>query len=291
MTNKQAEVDMHFHSHYSDGASSLIEIINQAISLCLRALILTDHDTVAGQAEFRRLCKLMRIECLTGVEVTSTHLREDVHILGLGVAVNTEIENELSFSVQSRSQRIQNTLDLLLAKKIIKSRMALEDIRKFVNCKGQVGSLWVADYLARFCNWEFKDARDLFVYGGECYVPMRPEDFFSPIEAINLVKKYGGLPVLAHPGEWLKRISKHEQNPQNVFIDFLETLVPAGLRGMEVFCHKHSEEETAWFLGLCRQYQIFSTAGSDSHGRFWVHPLGMPGVNFDQFMAIKAHLR
>ena len=44
-------VDFHLHSHYSDGLQSPADVVRAAWKARLRALAITDHDTLGGIAE------------------------------------------------------------------------------------------------------------------------------------------------------------------------------------------------------------------------------------------------
>ena len=45
-------IDLHLHSFYSDGTASPAELVQTALGSGLRAVALTDHDTVEGIEEF-----------------------------------------------------------------------------------------------------------------------------------------------------------------------------------------------------------------------------------------------
>ncbi|MCH9037491.1 MAG: DNA polymerase III subunit alpha, partial [Chloroflexi bacterium] len=72
-------VELHCHSNYSfqEGASSLDEIVGQAMKLGYPALALTDHDNLCGAMEYARLAKSMELQPIIGVEIT---LYEGYHL-------------------------------------------------------------------------------------------------------------------------------------------------------------------------------------------------------------------
>ena len=81
-----------------------------------------------------------------------------------------------------------------------------------------------------------------------------PRDRCHTIDAIRLIRRAGGVPVLAHPGLSAPGLS------------CLPELVKAGLMGLEVFYPQHSPEQKARFLELAAQYGLLVTGGSDCHG-------------------------
>jgi hypothetical protein len=77
----------------------------------------------------------------------------------------------------------------------------------------------------------------------------------TPVEAVTLVRKHGGIPSLAHPGTVVG------------LDELLPKLVAAGLAGIEAYYGEHSPEMTADFLDRAREHDLVPTGGSDFHGR------------------------
>lgn len=77
----------------------------------------------------------------------------------------------------------------------------------------------------------------------------------TPLEAVNLVRKHGGVPSLAHPGTVIG------------LEEVLPKMVAAGLAGIEAYYGEHSPEMTARCLALARELDLVPTGGSDFHGR------------------------
>ena len=77
----------------------------------------------------------------------------------------------------------------------------------------------------------------------------------APIEAVELVRKHGGVPAIAHPGTVLR------------IEDLVPKLVDAGLAGIECYYASHTPSWTAYCLRLAARYGLVATGGSDFHGR------------------------
>jgi predicted metal-dependent phosphoesterase TrpH len=75
-------IDLHIHSDYSDGRQSPREIVDRAIELGLKAIAITDHDTVSGYEEAAAYVQGGNMELISGVELSATRTDEDIHILG-----------------------------------------------------------------------------------------------------------------------------------------------------------------------------------------------------------------
>ena len=64
-------VHLHVHSHFSldDGVTSIPDLVQRARSLGMRALALTDHNTLAGIVPFCRACNDAGIHPVVGCEL------------------------------------------------------------------------------------------------------------------------------------------------------------------------------------------------------------------------------
>ena len=72
-------IDLHTHSHYSDGISSPLDILRAAILKNLDGIAITDHNTLDGYFELKKYaCGILLIP---GYEVTT----KAGHILVLGL--------------------------------------------------------------------------------------------------------------------------------------------------------------------------------------------------------------
>jgi predicted metal-dependent phosphoesterase TrpH len=74
LAGRYTVVDMHFHSHYSDGLNGIPKIADRARRLGI-GLAMTDHNAIEGAVEIERYTDLLTIP---GVELTS---QEGTHLL------------------------------------------------------------------------------------------------------------------------------------------------------------------------------------------------------------------
>jgi len=99
---------------------------------------------------------------------------------------------------------------------------------------------------------------------GPANVPRRR---LAPLDAVRVIRRASGVPVLAHPG-----LAERDE--------LIPELVAAGLLGIEVYYAEHSSAQVAAYLALCRRYDLIATGGSDYHGpqSGRANPLGTPAV-------------
>ena len=80
-------IDLHVHSTASDGSHSPAEIVRLASAMRLKAVALTDHDTVAGLEEFMNTApEFPGVELIPGIELAAMEeqeARQNCHIVGL----------------------------------------------------------------------------------------------------------------------------------------------------------------------------------------------------------------
>lgn len=78
-------------------------------------------------------------------------------------------------------------------------------------------------------------------------------------QAIELITKSGGVPVLAHPG-------LIEPTTDLSFESLIKTLTSMGLKGLEVYYPEHTPETEAEYIAMADQYGLLLTGGTDFHG-------------------------
>ncbi len=74
-----SKADIHVHTRYSDGHSSVAQVLEHADHIGLRIIAITDHDTIAGAIEAQRMARGFDVEVIVGEEVSTA----DGHLLVL----------------------------------------------------------------------------------------------------------------------------------------------------------------------------------------------------------------
>ena len=98
-------IDLHTHSTYSDGTLTPVEIIKLAEEINLKAVALTDHDTVSGIDDFLN-CKNNLVEKVPGVEISVEMKDFNFHMVGLFIEKNNGIiEEKLEILKRERANR------------------------------------------------------------------------------------------------------------------------------------------------------------------------------------------
>ena len=245
-------IDLHTHSTASDGTYSPSELIDKACDLGLKAIALTDHDTLDGIKEAREAAK-NRIIFIPGVEISIEWNKGECHLLGLGVREDSYLLNSLLCTLQnSREER-----GVLIAKKLKDAgfNVKYEEIAKMAN--GTVGRPHFASYMYEHKMVKsIQEAFDKYLaIGRPFYVEKKNADLKQAISAIKNAK---GIPVLAHPMS-LYRSWKYLPSIIRGFKDL-------GLMGLEAWHPGARYGDCKRLETLAKEESLIVTASSDFHG-------------------------
>ncbi len=241
-------IDLHLHSTASDGTSPPDAVVAAARQAGLRAIALTDHDTVDGITDARSAAVGTGIELVPGVELSAYEGEQEIHILGLHLDQLDEMHDSLAVFRVARRDRAAAIVKRLNELGV---RITLDDVLAVAG-DGALGRPHVARAMVEN-GWamDLRDAFDRYLGAG------RPAYFdkrrIGITEAIDLVHRCGGIAVLAHPGPEgnMKRISE---------------FAALGIDGVEVIHPSHSAEDRARLLALSSHFGLVPSGGSDSHG-------------------------
>lgn len=246
-------VDLHSHTHFSDGLLAPEALIALALERQLAVLAITDHDSVAGlpraAAALRAAAPAgVTLELIPGIEISTAHEALDLHILGLYVdAEHPGLHEHLA---RFRAERVERARAIVERLARLGAPVDLERVMGLAG-PGVVGRPHVAQALIEAGHAENVDDafRRLLGAQGSAFVP-RPA--FRPERAIEIIHAAGGLSVLAHPGASLA-------------VSVIEGLVAAGLRGIEVWHPQHGSATVRRYRELARRLGLLESGGSDFH--------------------------
>ena len=241
-------IDFHLHSTASDGTSAPEAVVLAARDAGLRALALTDHDTIDGISDARGAALAVGVDLVPGVELSAYEGPIEVHILGLHLDRLDEMRNSLAVFRSARRERAEGIVKLLNGLGV---RITFDDVLGEAK-DAAIGRPHIARALVQN-GWamDLRDAFDRYLGAGRpAYLDKKR---IGVPEAIGLIHRCGGIAVLAHPGS--------DGNRERI-----EALAAVGLDGVEVIHPSHSGEDRARILALTKHFGLVPSGGSDSHG-------------------------
>ena len=247
-------VDLHVHSNYSDGTNSVKELVELACEKGLKAIALTDHDTTDGIEEILIHAKDRPIEIVPGIEFSTEYLGRDIHILGLYVnPYHPAFCEHIRTFRESRDIRNRKMCTRLSEMGVC---VTYEELSKAFE-----GSVLTRAHYARYLMEKgyVKNMREAFErYVGDHCPAFVPREKITPNEAVTLILKTGGIPVLAHP--ILYRFS------DRVLETLVESLKASGLVGIETIYSTYAPSEERYIRRMAKRFDLIITGGSDYHG-------------------------
>jgi len=240
-------IDLHTHSTASDGILSPSELVREARTHGVGVMALTDHDTIDGLAEAQETAEALGVVCVPGVELSTTIAGPEIHILGYGVhPEDPGFVDRLRELARDRVRRIERVVAQLNQAGY---PIAIDDILAQAE-DGSVGRPHVARALiALGAATDMNDAFARFLRRGTIGWAERAP--FSAEEAVSLIASHGAVPVLAHPYS--------TRDVQGT----VARLVPAGLRGLEVYYGEYTDEQHQELLAIALNASLIPTGGSD----------------------------
>lgn len=239
-------LELHCHTTCSDGTLSPPALVATAIAAGVKALAITDHDTLAGW-DAAIAAAGDRLEIVPGVELSTTLRGRSLHILGF-YPHRDQLQGPLAQRLAGRWRRAQTMAAKLAA---LGYPIQLPQLpggsapgRPHV-AAALVAAGYVPHPQAAFERWLKED--------GPAYEPYEP---LSAQAGIQLLRDCGAVPVWAHPrlfrGGCVETV--------------LPELLTAGLMGIEVYHPHHSPSDTRQLEALCDRHDLLITGGSDYHG-------------------------
>ena len=245
--------DLHTHSVFSDGTYTPSEIINEAISVGLSAVALTDHNAAYGLGEFISAAYGKNIDAVAGVEFSTDYDGKELHILGLFIKPEyfTQV-TQLMLDVNKRKE--QSNIQLIEALKRVGIILDYEEIRASA-LNGMVNRAHIAGEMMK------KGYTSSVAEGFEKYLApskrfYKPPKRLTTLQIIDFIHSIGSVSVLAHPFLSLE---------ENELLRFLSSGESCGLNGIECYYSTNDDATTVKSLHIAAEFGLMPSGGSDFH--------------------------
>ncbi len=246
--------DLHTHSTASDGTFSPSDVAALAKDAGLASVALTDHDTTDGLDEFMEAGKRLGIETIPGIELAAGYKNTELHIVGLFIDYNSStLKESMEFIVNERNERNKKMIKALSRIGIEISLRELEE-----NAGGNI--ITRAHYANVMVNRGYvknkEEAFDRYISSGRPGYVKR--ETLTPKTCIEVIKKSGGIPVLAHATLYgYGYLEIH---------NLVGKLKGYGLMAMETIYSTYTPRQSEELRKICEYYKLMKSGGSDFHG-------------------------
>jgi hypothetical protein len=270
-------IDLHTHTTCSDGTDSPRELVNKAIVQGLEVLGISDHDTTSGWEEATQSLR-GSLQLALGAEISClTNDGISVHMLGLLFdPLHEEMQQVLEETRDGRLPRMRKMIEKMRAEGM---DISIEDVEKVMPSGATMGRPHLADALVSKKIVKSRDEAfiDLLHNDSRFYVSHAAP---TPVEAIALIRRAGGVSVIAHPfASHRGQILKPE--------DFSD-LVSAGLNGIEVDHRDQNPDERAMLRVIALELDLVMTGSSDYHGTGKLNSLAENHTSREQWQKLEA---
>lgn len=266
--------DLQIQTTASDGKHTPAEIVAMAKEQKLEVIAITDHDTVGGVQEAldARIVNL-EVRVIPGIEMSAEE--HGLHILGYGINYgDVGLLKELEGFKQGRIEGARQMVENLQRAGLV---VEWQDVEQEAT-----GSVFARPHIARGILKRPENKQKLgsitnahdFI---EMYLSNESPHYvhrshISVKDAIALIRHVGGVAIWSHP-------AIHFREDYDGLEKFLQEMIEWGINGLEVFNPSHTEDDAEFLQGLCTNYQLLRTAGSDFHEQGEHHADSLTGLH------------
>lgn len=260
-------IDLHLHTTSSDGSDEPKELLAKAQKANLKYISITDHDSIDAYKKLKAvdIHRIFSEKIIPGCEFSAVHANTPIEILGYGLDLDEidrsgvvsdekfyEMENGYLNSLKKVCDNLGITYshELAIKGKYFATQVMHNDIRKYPqNQKLLPKTVW--DNLNVFYRTCVNNPESPFFLN-------QMKDHPSLEEACSIIHNAGGKAFLAHLYGYFA----------DDHIEFLNSMIKLNsLDGVECYHSLHSMERTHQLLDYCRANNLYSSGGSDYHGK------------------------
>lgn len=280
LIKERKKIDLHLHTTASDGSSTPAELVKTCLDLGLKTIAVTDHDNVTAVKEVQNLGQKSGLQVVPGIEISTYIGSAEYHILGYFIDPENDALLGLTEAIlDSRVERTHKMIEKLTA---MGYPLKFKDVKKYATGvslgRPHVAKAMIEKGYIDQIGDAFTD--EFIAGGGKAYVEKKN---VLPAEAIEVILKAGGIPVIAHP-----YLINHGKPLDKSGIARLKDV---GLKGVEVYQTKHKPKVSKKYKKIAEELNLLITGGSDYHGANSPEILpGDKGISQQQFDELEKSL-
>lgn len=248
-------IDLHCHTNRSDGTLSPKRLIELAKRNRIRALSITDHDTLEGYDDAVEFAEAAGLELICGIELSGAFAGTSIHILGyfLDEPANETFRRHVACLKTSRRERNERLAERL---RELGCAVTLEEAEALG--KDQTGRPHFARLLIKKgCVSSYREAFDRYLDESAPGFVARKEPSLENV--FGWIRDAGGVSSWAHPWRFLK---ENKRDPAKTFAE----LADRGCLAIEAYHRDHPIDVGNQLARAARSCGLGVTGGSDFHG-------------------------
>jgi len=298
--NRKIFADLHNHTTESDGEFTPKELVEKADSLGLKAIAVTDHDTLKGLKFAVRAGEKSGMEVIPGVEISLRFRRPfftgTLHLLCYFSPDRVRDEEWMAQMdrilaggrgealVRARVGEINRCFGPRGETPLLPRTMESEDIERFSrNATRRHFALALAEI---FGITDRETITRILGNASPAYLPSG----IDPAEIRGVIRDQGVFCALAHPAAGSFPGPGHDKEvlpPLDIVLRIRPEFLEAGIRGLEVYYPGHTRARQLELKSLAKKHNLILTGGSDCHdGRD--RPMGVEGLTEPEYRIFKA---
>lgn len=270
--------DLHLHSTFSDGTDTPIELYHIAQQNNLKVISITDHDSVEGVKDFYKSNMQRSIRIISGIEVSTVCNRRYLHVLGYYININdTSLAAFIKTISEEKKENTRINFENALSQGCFSYKW--DRVLELNRNQPRISGVHVVEAM-QYDNYKIEniDLWEMFhKYFWAESVDFIETETMTAYDAIDIIKKSGGIPIIAHP----KSIGDDE---------IVLKLVDYGAQGLEVFHPIHTSRDVQRYWQIASKKKLYISGGSDWHGKnngTDITHMGMTGLENENFEILK----
>lgn len=265
--------DLHVHTNHSDGICEIEDVLKKAKDRNIKAIAITDHDTVNHWSEVKTIANQLGLETIRGVEMScyDFDVYKKVHIVGLWLDQVENVERLCTKTLISRDHYHRVLMNELKQKGYF---ITYDDCKKYskynIVFKMNIYQALKEKYPDEMTPEKYKE---LFASKTSKETDIKM-GYIDIKEGIKAIQKDGGIAILAHPCVYdnYSEIGKY---------------VEYGLQGIEINHSKMKSIDYELTREYACKYNLCKSGGSDFHDPELIQ-FGNNGLTQKQFEELKS---
>lgn len=254
----------HLHSDLSDGLWSPEKLVELGQQIGHKAMLLTDHDTIAGYHRFNQACRKAGMLTMIATEPSVTTSFGRMHLVLIDF--NPEDKEMRAYLARQSSRMRDYTWTCFKEaeeKGLLRPGITWQDVENAYPDVTYLCNHWVFRLMVEkgiYTQEEIETiVQPLFTRDKKTQLEIKARNgiLLEPAEeVIQICLNAGGVPIIAHPTKTASYFFEEET----------EKYVKMGVMGFEVNHPIMSEEEKAFYTRVCDEHNLYKLGGIDHSG-------------------------